>query len=293
MICFLRIVLRISWKWLVSVSWKWCVYESVTSRIAMGQVTVTHTKESLHMYECVRSHVWMRCVCHTYRPTQWIMYIYSQENRSQNCILLIVRYKYIKSCSGDFYSPEPETWSSAQDYAVLSLSKKKSLLLNPVVFLISHDRIGQIEIRKWFELAVYQFWKGIPAGPALKYFTWFIIHRGGQKRDLKVTPVAGLIFETKIERYFLESFFRERNYCPRKMFSGSNARSISSNQVNSWNESRADPRPLGRIHYCPNVFSSLKRRNTPDFECFFLKKRPWKRFSTNVVIRGKLMGTKL
>jgi len=28
--------------------------------------------------------------------------------------------------------------------------------------------------RKWFVLAVYQFWKGISAGPALKYFTWFI-----------------------------------------------------------------------------------------------------------------------
>ena len=27
---------------------------------------------------------------------------------------------------------------------------------------------------KWFVLAVYQFRKGISAGPALKYFTWFI-----------------------------------------------------------------------------------------------------------------------
>ena len=101
------------------------------------------------------------------------------------------------------------------------------------------------------------------------------------------TPVAGLIFETKIESFFLESFFLERNYYPRTDFSGSNACSILSHPVISWNESRADPCPLGRIHYCPNVFSSLKRRNTPDFECFFLKKRPWKRFCTNVLIRGK------
>ena len=28
--------------------------------------------------------------------------------------------------------------------------------------------------RKWFVLAVYQIWKGISGGPALKYFTWFI-----------------------------------------------------------------------------------------------------------------------
>ena len=57
-------------------------------------------------------------------------------------------------------------------------------------------------------------------------------------------------------------------------FSGSNACSILSNQVNSSNESRADPCPIGRIHYCPNVFSFWKRRNTPHFERFFLEKRP-------------------
>ena len=29
-----------------------------------------------------------------------------------------------------------------------------------------------------------------------------------------VTPVAGPTFETKIESFFVESFFRERNSCP-------------------------------------------------------------------------------
>ena len=57
-------------------------------------------------------------------------------------------------------------WSSAQDYAL------RCLLLNPVVLLIS---AWQKSVRrKWCVLAVYQFWKGISAGPALKYFTWFI-----------------------------------------------------------------------------------------------------------------------
>jgi len=42
------------------------------------------------------------------RPTQSIMYVPLQVNRSQKCILLIVQYKYIKSCSGDFYSPESD-----------------------------------------------------------------------------------------------------------------------------------------------------------------------------------------
>jgi len=41
---------------------------------------------------------------------------------------------------------------------------------------------------------------------------------------LSFTPVAGLIFETKIESFFLESFFLEsffleQHYCPRTLFS--------------------------------------------------------------------------
>ena len=73
-------------------------------------------------------------------------------------------------------------WSSAQDYAVLRL------LLNPVVisgFITQPSYVLDFHLtecvrRKWFVLAVYQFWKGISAGLALKYFTWFIAwHRGG------------------------------------------------------------------------------------------------------------------
>ena len=99
-----------------------------------------------------------------------------------------------------------------------------------------------------------------------------------------LTPVAGPIFEAKIERYFLESFFRERNYCPRTAFSGSNSRSILSNQVISWNGSRADRCPLGRV-ITAKTCSLLGNEGTPPyFERFFLEKRPWTRFSTNVLI---------
>jgi hypothetical protein len=44
-----------------------------------------------------------------YRPTQSIMYIPFQVNTCKKRILLIVQYKYIKSCSGDFYSPESDS----------------------------------------------------------------------------------------------------------------------------------------------------------------------------------------
>jgi len=57
-------------------------------------------------------------------------------------------------------------WSSTQDHAVLVL------LLSLVGFFIS---TWQKSVRrKWFVLAVYQFRKGISAGLALQYFTWFI-----------------------------------------------------------------------------------------------------------------------
>jgi len=38
---------------------------------------------------------------------------------------------------------------------------------------------------KWFVLAVCQFWKGISAGPALKYFTWLIGAGGGTSHRCK------------------------------------------------------------------------------------------------------------
>jgi len=49
------------------------------------------------------------------------------------------------------------------------------------VFLIS-DWQKSVR-RKQFVLAVYQFWKGISAGPALEYFTWFIGAGGEVGRD--------------------------------------------------------------------------------------------------------------
>ena len=36
------------------------------------------------------------------------MYVPLQVNRSRKSVLLIVQYKYLKLCSGDFYSPESD-----------------------------------------------------------------------------------------------------------------------------------------------------------------------------------------
>ena len=143
--------------------------------------------------------------------------------------------------------------------------------------------------------------------PFLKWRLEMWVWESGRKIDPvgqtgfgRVTPVAGPVFEAKIERYFLESFFLERNYCPRTAFSGSNSRSILSNQVISWNGSRVDRCPLGREITARTCSLPGNEGTPPDFERFFLEKRPWKRFSTNVLIRGdmnplhsQLMSTKL
>ena len=58
----------------------------------------------------------------------------------------------------------------------------------------------------------------------------------------------------------------------------------------SWYGSRAVGCPIGREITARTVFSSwkrFKRRNTPRFRRFFSEKRLWKRFATNVLIRGK------
>ena len=48
---------------------------------------------------------------------------------------------------------------------------------------------------------------------------------------------------------------------------------------------------VGKVFLCGRSWPQLQIRNEgtpPDFEHFFLEKRPWKRFPTNVLIRGEM-----
>jgi len=72
------------------------------------------------------------------RPTQSIMYVPLQVNRSQKSILLIVRYKYLKSCSRDFYSPESDPPHKIMHYWI-NYSTQLSFGFPP-------DRICQVEM---------------------------------------------------------------------------------------------------------------------------------------------------
>jgi len=96
------------------------------------------------------------------RPTQSIMYIPFQVNICHKSILLILQYKYWKSCSEDLILKNPtKIWFSAQDHAVLIL------LIKTVGFFISARQ--KSAWLKWFVPQLYQHRRGMLEGPALIY----------------------------------------------------------------------------------------------------------------------------
>ena len=109
-------------------------------------------------------------------------------------------------------------------------------------------------------------------------------------------------FWGKNRAMFSGELFSGEEFLPRTAFSGKKFHSILSNQVISWNGSRADRCPLGREFSAKRVLSlqvfffrfksklSWGKEKHPNAGGGFmnpLHKRPWKRFSTNVLIRGK------
>jgi len=89
------------------------------------------------------------------------MYVPLQVNRFAESVLLIVQYRYLKSYSGDFHSPESDPPHKIMRYWIyywIWLS-----------FSFRNDRIRQLEM-----ICIGGVPKGISAGPALKYFTLFI-----------------------------------------------------------------------------------------------------------------------
>ena len=89
-----------------------------------------------------------------------------------------------------------------------------------------------------------------------------------------VTPVAGSIFRPLFPDSYFYKWVQERLYLQ-------NLLCFSSNPSNL----------VGKVFLCERRWPQLQLRNEgtpPDFETFFLEKRPWKSFSTNVLIRGEM-----
>ena len=95
----------------------------------MSHKNVCHIRMCV-TYECVlHTNVCHIRMCVTCRPTQSVMYVPLQVNIFNESILLIVQYKYLKSCSGDFYSRESDPPHKIMRYWFV--------LLNLVGFFIS------------------------------------------------------------------------------------------------------------------------------------------------------------
>ena len=95
----------------------WCV---VATQLH-SEAAAAHTNDEALLYMWRGSFVyvtWLFCICDEallymwrgsfVRLTQSIMYVPLQVNRYAEIFLLIVQYRYLKSCSGDFYSPESD-----------------------------------------------------------------------------------------------------------------------------------------------------------------------------------------
>jgi len=95
-----------------------------------------------------------------HRPTQSIIWVPLQVNRFQKIIVLIVQYKYSKSCSGDLI---------LQNLILRTRSCGTG-------FITQHSCL--LHCRKFIVPQLYQQRRGISEGPALKYF--YMIHRGGR-----------------------------------------------------------------------------------------------------------------
>jgi len=106
------------------------------------------------------------CRSWRYRPTQSVMYAPLKVNIFHESILLIIQYKYLKSCSGDFYSPE-----SDPPHKIMRYWLYYSIWLG---FSFPPDLV----LWKWYVPQLNQFRRGISGGPALKSF--YMIHRGGR-----------------------------------------------------------------------------------------------------------------
>ena len=101
----------------------------------------------------------------TNRPTQSILYVPLQINGFQKSVLLIVQYKYLKSYSGDFYSPGSDPPHKIMRYWFY-YSIQLVFSFPPTTLVIWKCLIPQL----------YQFRRGISGGPALKKNN--MIHRG-------------------------------------------------------------------------------------------------------------------
>jgi len=123
---------------------------------SLRSATVTSTKEWMTILEEVGT---------SNHPTQTIIYVPLMVNRFQKSILLIVQYNFLKSCSRDFI---------LQNLILRTRKCGTGFITQSSWGFYFHLTIMMVRW-KCFVPQLYQFWRGVLGGPALKYIlTWFI-----------------------------------------------------------------------------------------------------------------------
>ena len=108
-------------------------------------------------------------------------------------ILLIVQYNNSKSCYKDFV---------LQNLILRTRLCGTGFLTQPNSVFISSK---QKSVRcSWFVWTVYHFWKGISAGPALKYFTW---SKGAFRWAIDITCLVLIVLEGGCNRNILSEMY--------------------------------------------------------------------------------------
>jgi len=136
------------------------------------QLSVWHTTHDIqllcHVWHSVyATHYIFICVCHTSRPTQSIIDVYLVVNRFQKSTLLIVQYKYLKSCSEDFVLQHP----------ILRTKLCGTGFITHPIWLLQFHPTKMVGWKCFVPLS-YQLPRGIWGGLALKQF--YMIHRVGR-----------------------------------------------------------------------------------------------------------------
>ena len=139
------------------------------------------------------------------RLTQTIIYVPLQVNIFQKSILLIVQYKYLKSCSGNFI---------LQNLILRTRSCGTGFVAQSS--WVFHFHQTTLVWWKCFVPQLYQFRRGISGGTALGYF--YVIHRGGQRGSRHGSGfgkggLVGVVGSFRTKRYGVSSRGAARFVC--------------------------------------------------------------------------------
>ena len=132
----------------------------------------------------------------------------------------VFRYRYLQSCSGVFYFPESDPPHKIMRFWIYYS-----------IWLGFSDLTESVRWKS-FVLAVFQFRKGISAGPALKYFTRFIGAGGNRKCVSSISKYENM--RANMKTYTHECFAERRGVHLQDEHKYANTQHVSQHQIETF-----------------------------------------------------------